>query len=239
MLLSLAVLSTAACSHVLPTRLPSKRPADLVVTESSSGGMLPSGDSTRISAKGCHYERHNGPAKLETDFTLKPAELDQLYSTLRDNAFDRIQTRHEEVYDRGGVSVSVSWSGHRYWVANSGTDFIRKDWKKQWHAVLAAIHAPTERALAAKNVSATFAFDPALAGHRLVLRVGSRAVVRRRIAPPSGGDDFAIPVRDLPGPYMLHVAIDQARPYDGTVEVKSGATFRFVVRDNAVALDEK
>lgn len=236
-LLALAVLC-GGCSHALPTRLPEQRPADLDITESNGGGMVRAGDSTHISAKGCQFERWYGPNKVRAHFSLKPAELDKLYAVLRKNHFDRIQTRREEgVYDRGGVTVSVSWGKKSYSISNAGLDFVRKDWARQWKAVLRAIDETTDHALEPKKVSVKFVFDTSLAGRQVTLQVGSRAQVRRQLPAGGSGKDFEIPVRDLPGPYALHIEAGKAKAYDGTIELAAGRVFRFTVASGALALE--
>ncbi|MCC7159466.1 MAG: hypothetical protein IT281_08010, partial [Ignavibacteria bacterium] len=68
-------------------------------------------------------------------FKLAGKELDDLYNVFVKNDFGSIETKIEQVYDRGGESITLHWGKSRgASISNSGQSFIEKSWGKEWSA---------------------------------------------------------------------------------------------------------
>ncbi len=130
--------------------LPDSRPEKFSVSYSLGGGMLYYGESLYISADSCSYEINDGGAKSKIYFNLSAAELDALYKVFEDNHFDRIKTYEEQVYDRGGESISLSWTNGKYAnISNAGMTFVKDSWETEWsnclNALMNVLHAQLDK----------------------------------------------------------------------------------------------
>ncbi|PKA05642.1 hypothetical protein CH375_04085 [Leptospira ellisii] len=65
--------------------------------------------------------------------------LRNLYDSVSENRFDRIGTRTETIYDRGGESVQVGAMGKTYSKSDSGMTLIQPFWRSNWRNVLEAV----------------------------------------------------------------------------------------------------
>ncbi|TGK29099.1 hypothetical protein EHQ12_00870 [Leptospira gomenensis] len=65
--------------------------------------------------------------------------LKSLYESLLENRFDRIGTRTETIYDRGGESVQVRADRKTYNKSDSGMTLIQPYWRKNFKNVLDAV----------------------------------------------------------------------------------------------------
>lgn len=196
--------------------------------------MLPRSTSVRIAASGCVYESDVDMSKNKTHFKLSPAELDKLYEVVRKNDFDHIQTRSEQVNDRGGTTITVTYGKTRHQVSNSGMSFVEKSWRKQWHAVLHAIDTATERALEPKRISVAFAFDPALAGQQVEVRMGALPPVRGAVR--SGNKKTVLHVRALPGPYTVSIHAEREPSFQSGIDAAAGKVNQVRLQDGALTL---
>jgi len=127
--------------------LPKTRPSDFQLTFHFDGGMRYYFEDLVIGPDSCSYTINDHGRKLVTRFRLSSAELDELYATLVNNRFDRIRSRHQQVYDRGGESIRVSWNkGAAYLnVSNAQGSFIEEGFAKQWNAVTAYVKGLTRK----------------------------------------------------------------------------------------------
>ena len=120
--------------------LPNTRPDDIQFSYSQNGGMMYYSENIFISKDSCYYKINDGGSVTRVNFKLTSAELDKLYSIFKDNDFDEIDSYEEKVYDRGGESISLSWKpGKRTSVSNSGMNFIKESWHKEWNTCTEAI----------------------------------------------------------------------------------------------------
>lgn len=120
-LLWLLLTFLASCGW---TALPEKRPDDLRIWLSESGGMVPEGHTITISRDSCTAEYHVRANTYSCRFQLTPEELDELWRTFHTAAFDRIGERTEEVYDRGGTSIGLSWGNTTVSKSDGGMSFV-------------------------------------------------------------------------------------------------------------------
>ncbi len=139
LLFSLPAILFACMGGISDSKLPGKCPEDFQLTYHLNGGMRYYSEDLFISIDSCIYKEINDGELIIKNFKLSKEEMDKLYAQLRDNKFDYIESTNEGiVHDRGGVSIVVTWdkSQKAIAVSNSGSDFIKPKWKKQWEIIV-------------------------------------------------------------------------------------------------------
>src|SRR5690606_2227506 len=131
---------------------------------SSDGGMLPVGERLTLTAGTSTYEYYDRGNTTRVEFELTEQELNDLYQWLRENRFDRIEVRTEQVYDRGGESISINFGTNHYSVSNAGISFVEEDWREEWGNVLGAVTDLMQRKLDEQRVTYTIVIDRTLTG---------------------------------------------------------------------------
>jgi len=123
--------------------LPKSRPSDFQLTYHVDGGMRYYFEDLEIGPDSCRFTINDHGQKLVNRFSMTPAELDELYAILISNKFERIRSLHQQVYDRGGESIRVSWNkGANYMnVSNAQDSFIENGSKSQWNTVINYVRA--------------------------------------------------------------------------------------------------
>lgn len=86
---------------------------------------------------------------------MKPKLLLDLYESLVKNCFDRIETRKETIYDRGGESVQTGIDRETYNKSDAGMTLIQSYWKLNWKNVLDEIKK-TKRLSAVSSAKVRF-----------------------------------------------------------------------------------
>ncbi|HCA42154.1 MAG TPA: hypothetical protein DEP28_02760 [Bacteroidetes bacterium] len=75
-------------------------------------------------------------------FNLPEKKLKNLYDLFIENEFSKIETMIEEVYDRGGVTISLSWKNGRskkIEKSNSGRSFVTDKWIGRWNNIVSEL----------------------------------------------------------------------------------------------------
>lgn len=140
--LLLVLLFFNACGNQNPT-LSETRPASLKIDYYLDGGMNDYSVEINVFGDSCHYRKRNEGKVNEKTFKLSAGELDQLYSLLKKNEFDKIKYKSEKgtVYDRGGISINVSWDKHQLRVSDAQSDFVEEKWYVNWKTVCEGMDA--------------------------------------------------------------------------------------------------
>lgn len=115
-------------------------PETLTIRTSEDGGMLPVSHRAFISFDSAYwiYDRYNYETMIKWIPTKK--EIDDLYSELRANNFDKIKSDCKgEVYDRGGQTIWIEVNGKSYEISNSGNCFIKEEHFKDYLSTSNAI----------------------------------------------------------------------------------------------------
>jgi hypothetical protein len=138
----LLLLVFNACGKDTPT-LPENRPADLVIDYHLDGGMNDYSVDINVFGDSCHYRKRREGKVSEKRFKLSAKELDDLYSVLKKNDFDKITYKTEDgtVYDRGGISIDVAWEGKQVRVSDAQSSFVAEKWYSNWKMVCEDIDA--------------------------------------------------------------------------------------------------
>ena len=134
----LLLLLTVGCG----SQLPPDRPDDFRAGYDYDGGSLPYGEALSYSADGGRFRLFDHGVTVEILFQPDESQLDEIYAALRENSVDRIQSdAEEEVYDRGGVSLSVEAAGQEYDISDAQRSFVRERWSEEFRNSSAAIQS--------------------------------------------------------------------------------------------------
>lgn len=133
---------------------------------------------------------------------MKPELLRDLYASLVKNCFDRIETRKETIYDRGGESVQTGIDRETYNKSDVGMTLIQPYWKSNWKNVLDEIKK-TKRLFAEGSPKIRFSLASKDFQEPLSLNIGSekRTLSYQYHVQPSRFDE--IEFYFLPGKYKL------------------------------------
>ncbi|WP_299464853.1 hypothetical protein [uncultured Microscilla sp.] len=129
------------------SKLPKKRPENLVIEVSKQGGMLPVSKSIYISQDSSYQKHRAYQTENKTYFTLNASELDQIYATFVNNKFDKLKTHNIRTHDRGGVSIFLRINRTTYKIHDSGSTYIHKGSKAAFSNILSSIKSLVNKKL--------------------------------------------------------------------------------------------
>ncbi|WP_208861997.1 hypothetical protein [Leptospira barantonii] len=136
LILILVQTSSTVCLSALPKQMP----ADFYLEFHRGGGMRPEHTEFYFSKELSHVKEKKDRKEDILCFRIDPELLQNLYASIQKNRFDRIGTRTEKIYDRGGESVQVGADRETYNKSDSGMTLIQPYWKSNWRNVLEEIH---------------------------------------------------------------------------------------------------
>lgn len=102
-------------------------------------GMLPDYENMILTRDSCVIYYVTDKRVDTVKFNLPEKKLKNLYDLFIENEFSKIETRIEEVYDRGGVTISLSWKNGRskkIEKSNSGRSFVTDKWIGRWNNIV-------------------------------------------------------------------------------------------------------
>lgn len=137
-LLILGIFFLGCRSSGQKNKFPEKIPTDFSLAYHVDGGMRYYSEDLFISKESCSYVIDDGGRKTTKKFMLSAAEMDAMYDILKNNRTDQIKSRTEDnVYDRGGISISMAWDKgrHELQVSDAQLTFVEKKWWGQWQAI--------------------------------------------------------------------------------------------------------
>lgn len=209
--------------------LPATRPPGFSLTYGVSGGMLPRASTLTVAEKSCSYSSYfNGTTKT-ISFQMSRTELDELYKALIDNKFDQIETFEEEVYDRGGNTIAVSWRGGDCSISNSGLTFIATQWADQWNRILDRVERIRAREVASHSVTTTFVADPSIYGLSITLALDEETLAQDSLVQkPNGPGEVTFTATSLPGESILGTSFETGSWSQTPVVIKGGERIRLV-----------
>ncbi|HMQ99777.1 MAG TPA: hypothetical protein PKE39_12200 [Ignavibacteria bacterium] len=204
--------------------LPDKRPDDIRFSYSQNGGMLYYSENIFISKDSCYYKINDGGSVTRVDFRLSDAELDKLYEIFKDNDFDEIDSYEEKVYDRGGESISLNWKpGKHSSVSNSGMNFIKDSWQKEWSACSNAIEKIGKEQMEKQKKDYIITFDGSLLGKEIYMQINRDVVVPKSMLMSESDQESVIQkiVRLSPGWHNASITIGKSY---NTVKINADST---------------
>jgi hypothetical protein len=217
-------LSLSACQPP-ESQLPAERPADFSLRYSSHGGMLPIGENLTLTAATSTYEYFDHGNTTTIEFELTEQEINDLYQWLRQNRFDLIEARTEQVFDRGGESIDINWGTTHYNVSNSGISFVEEDWQEEWGNVLGAVTDLMQRKIEEQRVVYTILLDQSLVGETVSIYLKNGPLFSGVVENPDNLEAIPLTQRELPGVARLVVQVDSQaiyQEYEATIEPSAG-----------------
>jgi hypothetical protein len=191
--------------------LPGARPEKFAVSYFLGGGMRYYGETLYISADSCTYEINDEGAKSKIYFNLSSDELDKLYKVFKDNDFHKIKTYDQEVYDRGGVSISLSWgNGKSANVSDGGMTFIKENWKNEWSACISALKDIISTQLGKQKKDYEIRIDKTFFGKTMNIYVKSEVVIpKSTVMAESEMEKYVTKtIKLIPGEHVMSISWD-------------------------------
>jgi hypothetical protein len=107
-------------------------PKDFRVIMRDGGGMSRQGAEYFISKDSSYADIWEDDAETKIYFKVSTADLNKLYNIITNNEFEDVETFREEVYDRGGTTISVRANGEEYEKVDAGMTFIVESWRDEF-----------------------------------------------------------------------------------------------------------
>jgi len=102
---------------------------DFEISMYKDGGMIPESEKLKISKEECSWTYWRYKEETVVSWKASDEDLKGLMKLLKANSFRKIQTRKEdEVFDRGGYSITIKNDGRETVLDNSGLSFIEDKW---------------------------------------------------------------------------------------------------------------
>lgn len=205
------------------TGLPEKG-NELRINWIDGGGMLDLRTEIFISNDSCSWSYRKNGREKHIPFQLSEKELNQLYGLFVKNKFHLIKSRSEgEIYDRGGVEISLNVDGTSYRQNNSGSYFIEDEWKQNWENVSTAITSLTNRKLDEKKFPCHVLIDPSISDGSYPFQLGldDGAILKKaevELTEKQKEDGFMVKMLEGPTEVQLHLYYpDSLNQYGGKV----------------------
>lgn len=193
----------------MQTRIPEERPEKFYVELNESGGRMHHGKTIYLSPTESFMEWNYQDAEHSVSFTLTENELNQLWTTLFINKFDRITSNEEEVYDRGGITVRLSYGDTFFSQSNSGMSFIDGRWSDEFWDVVDVIENLAGSKIETEEKPFQIILDDALAADLQYLSIDENALFNHTNDTLSQTDGlYQFTVNLLEGEYYLSVETD-------------------------------
>jgi len=205
LLLMAPVLLTACIGNPLPE----ERPDDFSASYMFDGGMMFYSERFRTFEDGALFDVLNGGVTLQVSFQPSEEELDELYAAFRENEFTRIKsTSEEDVYDRGGYSITMQWDDQRYGVSDSGIDFVKPRWSGKFNSVLGALFKLSTANESTPNML-TISWDSSAQDNSATVTIDLEGNYAGVSVSPSE-NVMGIAVKQLDGIYPVTVTLEQS-----------------------------
>lgn len=107
-------------------------PKDFRVIMRDGGGMSRQGAEYFISKDSSYADIWEDDAETKIYFKVSSSDLNKLYTIIKNNDFEDVETFREEVYDRGGTTISVTADGESYEKVDAGMTFIVESWRDEF-----------------------------------------------------------------------------------------------------------
>src|SRR5690606_37625081 len=99
------------------------------------GGMSRQGAEYFISKDSSYADIWQDDAETKIYFKVSNSDLNKLYTIINNNDFEDVETFREEVYDRGGTTISVYAVGKSYEKVDAGMTYAVEEWRDEFGAV--------------------------------------------------------------------------------------------------------
>jgi hypothetical protein len=175
-----------------------------------SGGMLYYYEDLYISADSSYYLVNDGGAISKIYFKMNAEKLDKLYNVFTENNFDRIKTYDEQVYDRGGETITLRWGKREYVsVSNSEMTFIKDSWRSEWLACSTALSKIIDEEVSKQKRDFEVRIDKSLFGKEMYIQLNRETVMpKSTVMSENNMEEYIQKItKIMPGSHMLSCSI--------------------------------
>lgn len=110
--------------------------SDIIIEYSNSGGMSPISENIYISNDSASWKYGRYREEIVLAWVPQSNEIKSLIQVLEDNKYTEIESnRKEQVYDRGGVHIKISYQNQMHDLNNSGLNFIKEEWRDNFRSI--------------------------------------------------------------------------------------------------------
>ena len=215
-----AVLLTALVSGCSTNDMPEQRPEDLTIVYKEDGGMADMGKTIFLSKDSNYVIFRNNGTENKVYLKYNKADIDNIYKILRDKRFSNIGTHTEdEVYDRGGSSITVSFGGESITKSNTGTTYVDESSKKTYGEISTAINKMVDDFLELLKRNFKIELDTTLIGEGRDLEFNFNTDYTYNSGKEGRRDSILLTVLD--GTNMFFLILNEKNPANGRVERKA------------------
>lgn len=158
--------------------LPDNRPDKFSIQYGFGGGMVYYSENLYISQDSCVYTIDDEGAISKYYFNMTDNQLDSLYKVFKANNFNKIKTHDENILDRGGESIGLTWGNRKYaHVDDAGMTLIDDNWKKEWSACLGAVKSVLSAQLNKQKKDYEIRIDKTLFGKTMSVYVKQETII--------------------------------------------------------------
>lgn len=219
------------------SRMPEKRPSDFYLHYSDGGGMMPYGVGLTVDGQTATQEIFNEGVTVQITYQLTADEADTLYQTLVENRLDRIQTYdEEEVYDRGGTSVSVTADGETFQVSDTGLTFVKNSWQAEYGGVLDGIAQVMERTYGTVATQFVITWDDSfsMSGRTLHIYMDGDFA---SLTSEAGSNQASIVTNNINGRYLVEIGNNSSETVTSTtLDLTTSMVYQLVRQDGIITL---
>ncbi|TND09729.1 MAG: Uncharacterized protein FD123_853 [Bacteroidetes bacterium] len=211
--------------------LPEKRPAELTVNLYEGGGMSPEGHHILLSKDSCVASYNAYRADHKVRFQLTAEEWDRLWTVFRESRFDRISQHEEEIYDRGGTSLSINWKDGHIEKSNSGMSIIDKGSVEEFSNCTDIVYQLISKRVEAEKKTVKFLADSSLFNDSTDIYL---QMEYEMLSGDSLPENWSTELRLLPGSYNLwaNYYLEGGPSYNR--KLAGSLDVQFEIKENAV-----
>lgn len=236
LLLTLAMTLPAGCRHSrCCMSWPDAVPSDLSIRMTSSGGMLPQWETVVIFNDSITIDRYFEGAESSLNAPIERTALGPIWESLLKHKFESLETRFEEVYDRGGVAVEVARGDDSCRVSDAGQSFVVERDAERWTAIVQSIQEIREQVTNAHGIPTTFVLDSSIRGHRVSLTIGWNSVLSDSLLTSFERNAMVVETV-LPGTHIISVTVDLDQWGRQTADIRMPCTYLISLNEGVLSL---
>jgi len=197
--------------------------------------MLPQWETVVIFNDTITIERYFEGAESSLNAPIERAASERIWESLVKHKFESLETRFEEVYDRGGVVVEVARGDDSCRVSDAGQSFVVERDAERWTAIVQSIQELREQVTNAHGIPTTFVLDSSIRGHRVSLTIGWNSVLSDSLL--TSGEQNAVVVETvLPGTHIIGVNVDMEQWERQTADIRMPCTYLISLNEGVLSL---
>ncbi len=229
-LLLASTLLSCYASNRCGMDFPDQVPPNLTIRMNSNGGMLPQWEDVSFSRDSIVIVRFFEGAEARLVAAGDTLVMRRLWRSFVDNHFETIDTYTEDVYDRGGLTLSLSNDGRTCSVSDAGRTLIVKPHVDRWERIVMAVLAERDDIVGRLGVPVDLTIDSTFDNRRVSFQIGWVAFATDSLVrvPRSG---LKITRRIVPGPQVMRANVNLEQWGERRATVTSHCNIRLSLRE--------